>query len=140
MKIPNLFYRNDRGRYVRFDVDNDVSSTLYRRIDGKYVPVGSDFNGMELQEGIWVVTGVPSFRSITNGHYLRESFCLDKISDIKRVPMDRIADMKVCADYVLEQAPRDITTRTIQDIIYFAVSKVYEYNEQLEEVQRNEKK
>lgn len=40
MKQPKLYTKNEKGRYVEYQIpDIDVSETLFRRINGKYVPV-----------------------------------------------------------------------------------------------------
>ena len=40
MKKPKLYTKNEKGRYEEYQIpDLDVSDTLFRRINGKYVPV-----------------------------------------------------------------------------------------------------
>ena len=40
MKHPKLYTKNEKGRYEEYQIpDMDVSETLFRRINGKYVPV-----------------------------------------------------------------------------------------------------
>ena len=74
MKLPKLFVKNNNGRYEPFTMpEHDIAKTMYRRINGKYVPV-SKFTSYNMQEGIWVVTSRPAVRSITNRTYLRECF------------------------------------------------------------------
>ena len=101
MKLPKLYIKNDKGRYEPYSIpEHDIDKTMYRRINGKYVPV-SILVDDDIPEGIWVVTSRPSVRSITNGTYLRESFKLDKVADLQRFPMTKIASMKQCVDHIL---------------------------------------
>ena len=51
-----LYTKNDKGRYEEYQIpDLDVSETLFRRINGKYVPVSVNCT-RDLPEGVWVVT------------------------------------------------------------------------------------
>ena len=51
-----LYIKNDKGRYEEYQIpDMDVSETLFRRINGKYVPVSVNCTN-DLPEGVWVVT------------------------------------------------------------------------------------
>ena len=41
------------GRYEEYQIpDIDVSETLFRRINGKYVPVSTTYSN-DLSEGVW---------------------------------------------------------------------------------------
>ena len=134
MKLPKLFIRTPKGRYMPYVLpDNDISSTLFRRINGKYVPVSMLTPFQELQEGIWVVTARPSCKSITNGTYLREVMNLDKLCDIERFPIKDIADMKACVDWVMDHISFHRDSHFIADMVYDVVARVYEYNKMLKE-------
>ena len=86
MKQPKLYTKNEKGRYEEYQIpDIDVSETLFRRINGKYVPVSTTY-AKDLPEGVWVVTRGSSCREIIWGQYLKEIMKLDKASDLKEMP------------------------------------------------------
>ena len=81
-----LYTKNEKGRYEEYQIpDMDVSDTLFRRINGKYVPVSLNCTN-DLPEGVWVVTRGRSSREIIRGKYLKELMMLDKVADIKELP------------------------------------------------------
>ena len=86
MKQPKLYTKNEKGRYEEYQIpDIDVSETLFRRINGKYVPVSTTYSN-DLPEGVWVVTRGSSCKEIIYGQYLKELMKLDKASDLKEMP------------------------------------------------------
>ena len=128
MKQPKLYTKNEKGRYEEYQIpDIDVSETLFRRINGKYVPVSTTYPN-ELPEGVWVVTRGSSCREIISGKYLKEIMKLDKASDLKEMPsLAELGGWQKCAKYVLDEIG-DINTMTKRDIIYAVVGKVFEYS------------
>ena len=131
MKLPKLYIKNDKGRYEPYTIpEHDIDKTMYRRVNGKYVPV-SMLVCDDIPEGIWVVTSRPSVRSITNGTYLGESFKLDKVADLERFPMTKIASMKQCVDHILWNERFSIDGKSVHDIVSEIVGMVYQYNDDL---------
>ena len=131
MKLPKLYIKNDKGRYEPYSIpEHDIDNTMYRRINGKYVPVSMLVDD-DIPEGIWVVTSRPSVRSITNGTYLRESFRLDKVADLQRFPMTKITSMKQCVDHILWNERFSIDGKSVNDIVSEIVGMVYKYNDDL---------
>ena len=128
MKQPKLYTKNDKGRYVEYQIpDMDVSETLFRRVNGRYVPV-SILCTNDLPEGVWVVTRGRSSREIINGQYLKEQMMLDKVSDLKEMPnLAELGGMRKCANYVLAEIG-DISTMTKNEIVNAIVGKVFEYS------------
>lgn len=128
MKLPKLYTKNDKGRYVEYQIpDMDVSETLFRRINGKYVPIAVNCTNF-LPEGVWVVTRRRGSREIINGKYLRELMLLDKASDLREMPnLAELGGMRKCANYVLDTIG-DISTMTKNEIINAIVGKVFEYS------------
>lgn len=123
-----LYTKNEKGRYEEYQIpDLDVSETLFRRINGKYVPVS--FNCInDLPEGVWVVTRGRSSREITSGKYLKEIMMLDKVSDLKEMPsLAELGGWQKCAKYVLQEIG-DISTMTKYEIVNAIVGKVFEYS------------
>ena len=123
-----LYIKNEKGRYEEYQVpDMDISETLFRRINGKYVPVSVNCT-YDLPEGIWVVTRGRSSREIISGKYLKELMMIDKVSDLKEMPcLAELGDWHKCANYVLDEIG-DISTMTKNEIVYAIVRKVFEYS------------
>ena len=123
-----LYTKNEKGRYEEYQVpDMDISETLFRRINGKYVPV-STLCTYDLPEGIWVVTRGRSRREVISGQYLKELMMLDKVSDLKEMPnLDELADWQKCANYVLNEIG-DIYSMSKYEIVFVVVGKVFEYS------------
>ncbi len=128
MKKPKLYTKNEKGRYEEYQIpDMDISETLFRRINGKYVPISVNCTN-DLPEGIWIVTRGRSSREIISGKYLQELMMLDKVSDIKEMPcLAELGDWRKCANYVLAEI-RDISTMTKNEIVNAIVRKVFEYS------------
>ena len=121
-----LYTKNEKGRYEEYQIpDMDVSETLFRRINGKYVPV-SVYRTNNLPEGVWVVTRGRSSREIISGKYLKEMMRLEKVSDLKEMPsLAELGGMRKCANYVLAEIG-DISTMTKNEIVNAIVGKVFE--------------
>ena len=128
MKYPKLYTKNEKGRYEEYQVpDMDISETLFRRINGKYVPVSVNCT-YDLPEGVWVVTRGRSSREIINGKYLKELMMIDKVSDLKEMPcLAELGDWHKCANYVLDEIG-DISTMTKNEIVNAIVGKVFKYS------------
>ena len=128
MKQPKLYIKNEKGRYEEYQIpDLDMSDTLFRRINGKYVPV-SIYCAKDIPEGIWVVTRGRSSREIISGKYLKESMMLDKVSDLKEMPsLAELGSWRKCANYVLNEIG-DIFAMSKIEIVNAIVGKVYEYS------------
>ena len=127
-----LYIKNEKGRYEEYQVpDMDISETLFRRINGKYVPV-SILCTNDLPEGVWVVTRGRSSREIISGKYLKELMMLDKVSDLKEMPnLDELGDWQKCANYVLNEIG-DIYSMSKYEIVFAVVGKVFEYSKKRE--------
>ena len=128
MKQPKLYTKNEKGRYEEYQIpDIDVSETLFRRINGKYIPV-SILCTNDLPEGVWVVTRGRGSREIISGKYLRELMMLDKVSDLKEMPnLAELGDWRKCANYVLNEIG-DFESMTMNEIVNAIVGKVFEYS------------
>ena len=123
-----LYIKNEKGRYEEYQIpDMDVSDTIFRRINGKYVPV-SVYRTDDLPEGVWVVTRGRSSREIISGKYLKEMMMLDKVSDLKEMPsLAELGGWQKCAKYVLQEIG-DISTMSKIEIVNAIVGKVFEYS------------
>ena len=128
MKQPKLYIKNDKGRYEQYEIpDMDVSETLFRRINGKYVPVSVNCTN-DLPEGVWVVTRGRSSREIISGKYLKELMMLDKVADIKELPnLAELGGWHKCAKWVLEEIG-NFESMTMNEIVNAIVGKVFEYS------------
>ena len=127
-KISKLYIKNEKGRYEEYQIpDMDVSETLFRRINGKYVPVSINRTN-NLPEGVWVVTRGRSSREIISGKYLKELMMLDKVSDLKEMPsLAELGSWQKCAKYVLDEIG-DFESMTMNEIVNAIVGKVFEYS------------
>ena len=123
-----LYTKNEKGRYEEYQIpDMDVSETLFRRINGKYVPVSTTYPN-ELPEGVWVVTRGSSCREIIRGQYLKEIMKLDKASELKEMPsLAELGGWQKCAQWVFDEIG-DFESMTMKEIVYAIVGKVYEYS------------
>ena len=132
MKYPKLYTKNEKGRYEEYQIpDLHVSKTLFRRINGKYVPVSINCAN-ELPEGVWVVTRGRSSREITRGQYLQELMRLDKASELAEMPsLAELGSWQKCAKYVLDEIG-DIFAMSKIEIVYAIVGKVFEYSKKRE--------
>ena len=128
MKEKMLYTKNEKGRYEEYQIpDMDVSETLFRRINGKYVPVSVNCTN-DLSEGVWIVTRGRSSQEIIRGQYLKELMMLDKVSDLKEMPcLDELGDWQKCANYVLDEIG-NFESMTMNEIVYAVVGKVFEYS------------
>ena len=132
MKTPKLYIKKENGRYEEYQIpDMEVSETLFRKINGKYVPIAINCTN-DLPEGVWVVTRGQSHREIISGKYLKELMMLDKVSDLKEMPsLVELGGMRKCANYVLAEIG-DISTMTKNEIVNAIVGKVFEYSKKRE--------
>ena len=128
MKHPKLYTKNEKGRYEEYQVpDMDISETLFRRINGKYIPVSVNCTN-DIPEGVWIVTRGRSSREIISGKYLKELMMLDKVSDLKEMPcLAELGDWQKCAEWVFGELG-EINTMTKYEIIFAVVGKVFEYS------------
>ena len=128
MEQPKLYIKNEKGRYEEYQIpDVDISETLFRRINGKHVPVSINCTN-DLPEGVWVVTRGRSSREIISGKYLKESMMLDKVSDLKEMPsLAELGGWHKCAKYVLDDI-KDFSNMTMREIVDAVVGKVFEYS------------
>ena len=132
MKTPKLYTKNKNGRYEEYQIpDMEVSETLFRKINGKYVPIAINCTN-DLPEGVWVVTRGRSHREIISGKYLKEQLGLEKASDLKEMPnLAELGSWQKCANYVLRTIG-DIDTMTRNEIVNAIVGKVFEYSKKRE--------
>ena len=123
-----LYTKNEKGRYEEYQVpDMDISETLFRRINGKYVPVSVNCT-YDIPEGVWVVTRGRGSREIISGKYLKELMMLDKVADLKEMPcLAELGDWQKCANYVLNEIG-DIYSMSKYEIVFAVVGKVFEYS------------
>ena len=123
-----LYIKNEKGRYEEYQVpDMDISETLFRRINGKYIPISVNCTN-DLPEGVWIVTRGRSRREVISGQYLKELMMLDRVSDLKEMPnLDELGDWQKCANYVLNEIG-DIYSMSKYEIVFAVVGKVFEYS------------
>ena len=128
MKTPKLYTKNKNGRYEEYHIpDLDVSETLYRKINGKYVPESINCTS-DLPEGVWVVTRGRSYWEMISGKLLKELMMIEKASDLQEMPnLAESGSWRKCANYVLSTIG-GISSMTMAEIVNAIVGKVYEYS------------
>lgn len=76
-KLPKLYTKNEKGRYEEYDIPTlDTDDTLYRKINGKYVPF-SMLVGHDLPEGVWLIMRHRSSTEYISGKFLKENIYYD---------------------------------------------------------------
>lgn len=128
MKTPKLYIKKENGGYEEYQIPQvELSETLYRKINGRYVPESINCTS-DLPEGVWVVTRGRSYWEMISGKYLREQMMLEKASDLKGMPsLAELGSWQKCANYVLRTIG-DIDTMTRNEVVNAIVGKVYEYS------------
>ena len=128
MKTPKLYIKNKNGRYEEYQIPQvELSETLFRKINGRYVPESINCTS-DLPEGVWVVTRGRSYWEMISGKYLREQMMLEKASDLKEMPsLAELGSWQKCANYVLRTIG-DIDKMTRNEIVNAIVGKVFEYS------------
>lgn len=129
MALPKLFIKNDKGRYEPFDIDCDVSDTVFMRRNGKYAPIGRRHEENSLTEGIWIVYGTPSYRSILNGTYAHELFNRYKVADLPDIPLIECASLSKLTDEICntlhQQANRYPLNMSVKELITAVIGELY---------------
>lgn len=130
MKLPKLYIKNEKSRYEEYQIpDFDMPDTLFRRINGKYVPVSISCFNNDLPEGVWVVTRDRSNREIIRGQYLQELMRLDKASGLEEMPnLAELGGWQKCAKWVLNNIGDITKMMSNNDLVYAIVGKVFEYS------------
>ena len=133
-KIPKLYTKNSKGRYQEYKIpDLDISKTFYRKINGKYEPTNMLLYD-SIEEGVWVVTRQSSTVNVIRADYLRESFHLDKASDIERFPLSKMGHIKKVTERIINElrlGNTDTRVITNNELIKLVVGLVYKYNEEV---------
>ena len=133
-KIPKLYTKNSKGRYEEYKIpDLDISKTFYRKINGKYEPTNMLLYD-SIEEGVWVVTRQSSTVNIIRADYLRESFHLDKASDIERFPLSKMGHIKKVSERIIDElrlGNTDNKVMTNNELVNLVVGLVYKYNEEV---------
>ena len=132
MKTPKLYIKKENGRYEEYQIPEvELSETLFRKINGKYVPESINCTN-DLPEGVWVVTRGQSNREIISGKYLKELMMLEKVSDLQEMPnLAELGSWRKCANYVLSTIGA-ISSMTMAEIVNAIVGKVFEYSKKRE--------
>ena len=133
-KIPKLYTKNSKGRYEEYKIpDLDISKTFYRKINGKYEPTNMLLYD-SIEEGVWVVTRQSSTVNIIRADYLRESFHLDKASDIERFPLSKMGHIKKVSERIIDElrlGNTDNKVMTNNELVNLVVGLVYKYNDEV---------
>ena len=113
MKKPQLYIKNEKGRYEPYELPKpDISETAYKKINGKYEPIGKFFSRDYLSKGVWVVYCDHGF---CNGKYLKEKFQMEKVSDLQYPTIAELGGFESAIHQALEELTpyREKLRRTI---------------------------
>lgn len=126
---PKLYTKNDKGSYEPFNIDSDVNDTVFMRRNGKYIAIGRRSEDRSLTEGVWIVYGTPSCRSIINGTYAHELFNRYKVADLPDIPLIECASLSKLTDEICntlhQQANRYPLNMSVHDLVAAVVGELY---------------
>ena len=106
MKKPQLYIKNDKGRYEPYvEEKKEDYNTLYTKRGNKYEPFALRFNDDYLTDGVYVVRRHfrGSARSLANAEHLSDVFCLEQVSKNYRITTDQMASLEDYTDFCIEQ-------------------------------------
>lgn len=135
MAKQKLYVKNEKGRYEEYKpIEEEISNTLYRKVGNKYVPFETLLHRDTMQEGIWVVT--MKGRRMVNGKYVRDLFECDKVAEVEKVPLSRLAGLLEYTEAISydfykwrEQKRKDGFGTNAEEEVAYIVGKIFEYNE-----------
>lgn len=111
---PQLYIKNEKGRYEPYTLpEPDVSDTLYRKINGKYEPIGMFHHREDLSEGVWVVT---SDHAYCNGKYIKDRFRIDKVSDLQYPTIAELGGIRKLTEQAIQDLQSFIRKRAEEGI------------------------
>ena len=110
MSKTKIYIKNDKGRYEPYQLpEPDVSDTVYRKINGKYEPVGIWEKHNWLQEGVWVVT---SDHAYCNGKYIKDRFRFDKVSGLQYPTIAELGGIRQATQQAINDLSLFVKKRT----------------------------
>ena len=99
------------------------------RRNGKYLAIGRLNEGASLPEGVWIVYGRPSCRSIINGTYAHELFNRYKVADLPDIPLVECASLSKLTDEIChnlhQQSDRHLLNMSVHELINAVVGELY---------------
>lgn len=101
MSKPQLYIKNEKGRYEPYKLpEPDVSETAYKKINGKYEPIGRFYSRDFLTEGVWVVYCDNAY---CNGKYLKDKFRLEKVSNLQYPSIAELGGLEAAIHQAFEE-------------------------------------
>lgn len=122
---PKLYTKNDKGCYEPFNIDSDVNDTVFMRRNGKYIAIGRRGEDRSLTEGVWIVYGTPSCRSIINGTYAHELFNRYKVADLPDIPLIECASLSKLTDEICHNLQQHLPNMSVHELITAVVGELY---------------
>lgn len=101
-KKPQLYIKNEKGRYEPYKPKELGENNVYRKIGNKYIPFAVVKKDEDwLQGGVFVVRSDKRYgtRSIADSEYLQECFRVDRIGNNYRILADQLASLEDYADF-----------------------------------------
>lgn len=148
MKKQKLYIKNEKGRYEEYkpEMKTDDDDLFFRKVKGKYVPCGRYERTDILSEGVWVVLSNLSYcsRQMASADYLKDLFQIHKVSGIEEVSIAQLGGLERYYDYVASEWNNYYEDYMLghewspsnSDAIHFIIGKVFEFNQQQKEKQR----
>lgn len=98
---PQLYIKNDKGRYEPYKEPAVVDHSVYRKFGNKYEPMGMIVNEDYLTEGVWVVYN----NGYCNGKYLRNRYEIEKASELQypKIPLATLGGLQKAIDTAIEE-------------------------------------
>ena len=135
MAKRKLYVKNEKGQYEEYNPkEEEISDTLYRKVGNKYIPFEKVVYRDTMQEGIWVVT--MRGRRTTNGKYVRDLFECDKVAEVEKAPLSRLAGLLEYTEAISygfykwrDQKRKDGFGTNAEEEVAYIVGKIFEYNE-----------
>lgn len=130
MSKPKLYIKNEKGRYEPYTLpEPDISDTVYRKINGRYEPIGIARQHDYLTPGVWVVYAKHAF---CNGAYLKDKFKLEKVADLQFPTIAHLGGLESAIDqawnelYAYKEEKMRTTGYSVNDGFHFVAKRTVE--------------
>lgn len=148
-KKPQLYIKNEKGRYEPYKPKEIGDKNVYRKIGNKYVPFAVVTKDEDwFQGGVFVVRSDKhySHRSIADSEYLQECFRIDKIGNNYRILADQLASLQDYRDFASKELQKFRNERysdgyglSTEEEICCVVGSVFKFSQILKENIEKEK-
>lgn len=104
-KKPQLYIKNEKGRYEPYKPDDADFGTCYRKVGKKYVPFATVYHEDWLNDGVFVVRADTrgKLMSMSDATYLQDCFLVEKVGRNYRITADQLASLQDYADFCYKE-------------------------------------